>query len=111
MSSNGPIIVLQLQCKQQLPIHLAGALKWAEKGIFFYFLAPIYMVPVPAPQYPGPGTSSGTRDPGLSPGPADTPTVLKGALQNPFKLFFPEDKLDKWYQNSRIGNIGKGNMV
>ena len=39
----------------------------------FHILAPINVDPVPAPQYPGPGTSSGTRDPGLSPGPADTP--------------------------------------
>ena len=42
---------------------------------FFCTLSPLNVNSVPAPKYPGPGTSSGTRDPGLSPGPADTPTL------------------------------------
>ena len=46
----------------------------STKMHIFYILAPINMGPVPANQYPGLGTSSGTRDPGLSPGPADIPT-------------------------------------
>ena len=46
----------------------------SKKMLIFHILAPINVDPVPAPQYPGPGTSSGTRDPGLSPGPADIPT-------------------------------------
>ena len=39
----------------------------------FTTLSPLNVDSVPAPKYPGPGTSSGTRDPGLSPGPADIP--------------------------------------
>ena len=46
-----------------------------QKMLIFHILAPINVDPVPAPQYQGPGTSSGTQDPGISPGPADIPTL------------------------------------